>query len=75
VFIFIELALKYRSHIRVVVYCFHRLSLTGRPFGVFLLVSPQAGLGKPSQAQDSAFRQIFTEACAKIMGTGFGGSR
>ena len=72
-FIFIELALKHRSHIRVVLYCFHRLSLTSRPFGVFLLVSPKAGLGKPSRAQDSAFRQIFTEACAKIMEAGFGG--
>jgi hypothetical protein len=50
VFIFIELALRRRSHIRVILYCFHRLSLTSRPFGVFLLVSPQAGLGKPSQA-------------------------
>ena len=72
VFILKELALKNRSHIRVVLYCFHRLSLTCRPFGVFLLESPQAGLGKPSQARDSAFRQIFTEPCAKIMGAGFG---
>ena len=67
--------MKYRSHSRIILYCFHTLSLADRHFGLFLLARSETGHGKPYQADNSASRQNFTAAGARSRGAGSWGAR